>query len=106
MKFPNEMQKLRQMLTEMGIRWADASSIMSQAQIERSMNIFNLPEKEADISIYRTHFTAIGCHYSVICGYGTYGGEDGLLEMMSDDEEPTGWLTAEDIIGKIQEELR
>lgn len=106
MKFPNEMQKLRTMLTEMGIKWQDKSAIYPEDKILDIMNRFNVSREIADVSIYRTHFTAIGCHYSVIYSYNTYGGEEGLLEMMVDDEDPTGWLTAEDIIGQIQEKIK
>lgn len=106
MKMPSEMQKLRTMLTEMGIKWQDKSAIYPEDRILDIMKMFNVPREIADVSIYRTHFDAIGCHYSVICGYGTYGGEEGLLEMISDDEDPTGWLTAEDIIGQIQEQIK
>ena len=36
--------------------------------------------------------------HSVICGYGTYGGQEGLLEMMIGNNDPSGWHTAEDVI--------
>lgn len=50
--------------------------------------------------------------YSVVYGYGTYGGYDplyhkdnGLLEMWPIDgsESPHGWLTAEDVIKECLE---
>ena len=106
MKMPLEMQKLRTMLDEMGIKWQDKSAIYPEDKILAIMNRYNVPREIADVSMYRTHFNAIGCHYSVICGYGTYGGEKGELEMMVDDGEVTGWLTAEDIIGQIQEKIK
>lgn len=106
MKIPNEMSKLRTMLTEMGIKWQDKSAIYPENRIREIMNMFNVSRQIADVSIYRTHFDAIGCHYSVVCGNGTYGGEKGLLEMMVNGAEPTGWLTAEDIIGQIQEKIK
>ena len=106
MKFPNEMQKLRTMLTEMGIKWQDKSAIYPENKICEIMNMYNVSREIADVSIYRTHFYVGDYHYSVICGYNTYGGEKGLLEMMVDDEDPTGWLTAEDIIGRIQEKIK
>lgn len=106
MKIPNEMSKLRTMLTEMGIKWQDKSDIYPEDKILDIMNRCNVSREIADVSIYRTHFNAIGYHYSVIWGYGTYGGEDGLLEMMVDDEEPTGWLTAEDVISNVQERIK
>ena len=106
MKMPSEMQKLRTMLTEMGIKWEDKSAICTEDMIRIVMNMYNVSRETVDVSIYRTHFDAIGCHYSVVCGNGTYGGEEGLLEMMVNGAEPTGWLTAEDIIGQIQEKIK
>ena len=76
---PKKKKKLRTMLTEMGIKWQDKSLIYPEDKIIYIMNMYNLSREIADVSIYRTRFDAIGCHYSVICGYGTYGGEEGLL---------------------------
>lgn len=86
----NEMQKLRKLLDSMGIKWRDMSSIYPQ---------------DKQYSIYRTKFTVNGVKYSVIYGFITYGGEYGLLEIMIGNADPTGWLTAEDIIGIIQEKI-
>lgn len=86
----NEMEKLRKLLDSMGIKWRDMSSIYPQ---------------DKQYSIYRTKFTVNGVKYSVVYGFGTYGGEYGMLEMMVGDAEPKGWLTAEDIIGVIQEKI-
>lgn len=106
MEIPSEMQKLRQMLTEMGIKWQDNSAIYPENMIRVVMGMYNVSRESIDVSIYRTQFNVIGCHYSVVCGNGTYGGEEGLLEMMGDGEDPTGWLTAEDIIGQIQKKIK
>ena len=66
--------------------------------------------KEWPIWICRTHFEYKGIKFSVINGFGTYGGwyganpgmtEDknmGLLELMIEDNEPVGWLKAENIM--------
>lgn len=86
----NEMQKLRKLLDSMGIKWRDMSSIYSQ---------------DKQCSIYRTKFTVNGVKFSVAYGFCTYGGEYGLLEMKIGDADPTGWLTAEDIIGIVQEKI-
>ena len=92
-----EMKKLRQMLDEKNIPWHDASEIMSE-------------DKEWPMWICRTHFEYNGLKFSVVNGFGTYGGwyganpgmtEDenmGLLEIMIEDSDPVGWLKAEDII--------
>lgn len=81
-----EMENFRQMLNEEGIEWEDASSTDWWPT-------------------NRTHFDHRGFKWSVIHGYGTYGGfnpltdqDEGLLELMSDavnDGDPVGWLTAE-----------
>lgn len=92
-----EMKKLRQMLDKKNIPWHDASEIMSD-------------DKDWPMWICRTHFKYDGLKFSVINGFGTYGGlnganpgmtEDenmGLLELMIEDNEPVGWLKAENIM--------
>jgi len=79
------------------IPWYDASDIMSES-------------KEYPVWICRTHFEFKGLKISVVNGFGTYGGwcganpgmtEDenmGLLEIMIEDNDPVGWLKAEDIM--------
>jgi hypothetical protein len=94
------------MLDSMGIRWHDVSEKMAQTAIETAIKKLELPEKYVDYTIYRTHFCVGDSAYSVICGYATYGGEDGLLEMMGGGNDVEGWLTAEDVIGKIQDKLQ
>lgn len=91
-----EMQKLRKMLDKKNIPWHDASDVMSE-------------DKDWPMWICRTHFEYNGIKISVVNGFGTYGGwyganpgttEDknmGLLEIMIEDNEPVGWLKAEDI---------
>lgn len=87
-----EMTKLRKLLTEQGIEWHDAST-----------------PPDCPIQIDRTHFDYKGSSWSVINGFGTYGGYDshfnkknlGLLELMSaavNEGEPLGFLTAAAVI--------
>lgn len=81
-----EMKKFRAMLDAEHIEWADASEIGAYP-------------------ISRTHFSYRNFNWSVIHGYGSYGGiclltnkDNGLLELMShavNDGDPVGWLTAE-----------
>ena len=81
-----EMELFRKMLDDNGIEWHDAS--------------------ELDVyPITRTHFNYRGYDWSVIHGYGSYGGysffekDKGLLELMSDavnGGEPEGHLTAKE----------
>lgn len=98
-----EMNKLRQMLDKKNIPWHDKSEIMSE-------------NKDWPMWICRTHFEYKGIKFSVINGFGTYGGwfganpgiseeeNMGLLElMMDDDNEVFGWLEAEDIMKAIGE---
>lgn len=60
----------------------------------------------------RTKFMANGCEWSVIHGYGSYGGfnhfdpDAGLLEVMAqcvNDGNPVGWLTAEQVLKMVDE---
>lgn len=85
-KLCEEMKKFRQLLNINGISWEDDSDL------------------SRDLRIERTHFRHRDCDWSVIHGYGTYGGYNrverdmGLLELMSiavRNGEPVGYLTAE-----------
>lgn len=60
-------------------------------------------------SLYRLHFVYKGNKWSVVSGYGSYGGNKGLLEIMRlgqveseelypANDEPIGWLTAEEVM--------
>lgn len=93
MNIPKEMSKLRTTLTAMGIRWYDKSET------------FFITGIDTDFSIYRTKYKYKGSEYSVICGHGTYGGDEGLLEVWINRKgEPTGWHTADDIIAMMKGE--
>lgn len=95
MEICKEMIKLRKYLDEEGIKWKDASS------------------RNRLWWICRTHFEMNGYRWSVVNGYGTYGGSgildennQGLLELMCDyvnDGEPVGWLKAYDVIDYIKQ---
>lgn len=49
-----------------------------------------------------------GCEWDAICHYGSYGAERGLLEIMGNIVDPLagdsveGWLTADDVISRIE----
>ena len=102
-----EMKKLRKLLTERGISWKDASSTSTDEAIRHNIAI-GIDKAYADSTMYRTHFETGGYKYSVIYGYGSYGGydpcngaDDGLLECMTgalNGGEPVGGMTAEDIM--------
>lgn len=79
-----EMQKFRQLLDDVGIKWIDLSD-------------------NGGLPIERTHFECNGNYWSVVHGYGTYGGwfsniwtDRGLLEIRCGNDEPIGFLTAEE----------
>lgn len=85
-----EMKKLRALLDAENIEWEDKS----------------------DNSIYpicRTHFTYNGQRWSVIHGYGSYGGyspitesDRGLLEAYDFSSDPIGYLTAEEVMRYVK----
>lgn len=85
-----EMQLLRQMLEENGIPYKDNS-------------------QGEPLPITRTYFSYNGNQYSVVHGYGTFGGWDGfnqkdkgLLEMMENRDDPIGYLKAEAIMKYVK----
>lgn len=97
--FPNEMQRLRDMLDERGIEWHDAS--------DEPFDWWHLHEygSAGYDRIWRTHFVTDRSEFSVICGYGSYGREFDLLECMVDREEPHGYLSAENVMEMVEMEL-
>lgn len=92
---PEEMNKLRKLLDDMGIEWQDMSTTLIMDDLVK-----NLPP--IDLSMFRTHFSYNDVRISVICGYGSYGGKKGLLEMWDGNGEPEGYLTAEEVIERIK----
>ena len=85
----SEMEKLRSLLDEAGIEWWDDSEMENFAGPDTYME--------------RTKFEYRGHNWSVIHGFGSYGGYDrisrdkGLLELLSSaagDGNPIGYLTA------------
>lgn len=86
----NEMQKLRDWLKENDIDWYDDS------------------EDGDYFWMARTKFHVNDHFFSVINGFGSYGGlrfgfeNQRLLECMIDNSEPEGWLTAEDVEKRIK----
>lgn len=87
---PDEMIKLRKELDKLGVPWEDVSD-------------------DKFMKIYRTRFYIGKKRWSVISGYGTYGGEAGLLETWTltlNGGDPMGWLSAKDVIEKVKEVLK
>lgn len=86
-----EMERLRVLLDTEGVEWEDASDAGEYCQISR------------------THFMYRGQKWSVIHGYGTYGGLDSttgvdskLLEAWNFKDEPIGFLTAEEVMEYVR----
>ena len=103
-----EMKKLRDKLDKLGIVWHDETTSTPENVIEEMVRK-GCKRQYCEVTIYRTHFIINDVKYSVINGFGTYGGyepfsdqNNGLLEMMAEnDGDPVGWLTADDVINKI-----
>ena len=98
MEVCKEMQKLRDWLDKNNIDWEDASEDFSKDSID-------------DFWICRTWFEIKGKKFSVINGYGTWGGirfldekNVGLLEIMGLDNV-IGYMTADDVIAALSERL-
>lgn len=109
MKICDEMIKFREGLDKRGIKWIDKSDITTEERIKYFISQ-GISELFADATMYRTHFEHKGKKYSVIYGYGSYGGINAigqnnyLLEMMIDNNDPKGWLTADDIFKILDKE--
>lgn len=109
-----EMIKLRTKLDELNIHWYDVSDALPTKTDNLYMSeYYKIDETMLDdyikYHIDRTHFTYRNSCYSVINGFGTYGGylsspddNQGLLELMIDDVEPIGYLTADEVISIVQ----
>ena len=86
-----EMVKLRKMLDEKNIVYLDKSDPL-----------------DWPIRIDRTHFFYNKNFYSVVHGYGTYGGisiygkDHKLLEVQIGNHEPVGFKTADDVMKMLE----
>ena len=98
-----QMQNLRKLLDKKKISWEDHSEDMTT-------------NKNFPIWICRTWFKYNGIDWSVINGFGTYGGFNGvispnnqvnnlgLLELWNGKEDPVGFKTADEVLKIILEE--
>ena len=89
----DEMKKLREMLDKKGIKWMDYSDELIE---------------EKGYFMCRTRFLFNDKYWSVINGFGSYGGvdfetgiNDGLLEVYSVGMETIGFLTAKEVMAII-----
>ena len=90
-----EMVRLRTLLDQNGISWVDKSTRLTYPK-ELGFD---------DIFISRTHFDFRNYHWSAINGCGTYGEEEGLIELMSNavnGGEPIGYLTADEVMNLVK----
>ena len=97
-----EMIKFRELLDANGIEWWDSSTKYHNEEEEDYLGIFKID---------RTHFHHRDYDWSVINGYGTFGGygyfksNAGFLELMSNavnEGNPVGWLTAEEAFALVK----
>lgn len=91
----DEMIRLRTLLDQNGISWVDKSERLTYPK-ELGFD---------DIFISRTHFEFRNYHWSAINGCGTYGEEEGLIELMSNavnGGEPIGYLTADEVMNLVK----
>lgn len=101
----DEMIKLRNRLTRMGIPWIDRSHIVTDDELEK-LHSLGFPPEFIDTTIYRTNFEYAGIRFSVINGFSTWGGyspsrdlNEGTLEVLRcDTEEIDGGFTADEVI--------
>lgn len=101
MKVCEQMQQLRNLLDEKNIPWEDHSEDETR-------------DKDWPMWFCRTWFEYKGIKWSVINGFGTYGGwfganpgaseEEnlGLLELWNHESDPKGYLTADDVMKEIE----
>lgn len=100
----NEMDKLDAALTERGIQH-DYNRLFPEMDKFVKENADNLPGifKNKDFGSKITVYKDGKYLWDAICGYGTHGYKDGLLEIAGsiakDDVE--GFLTADDIINRL-----
>lgn len=83
-----EMSKLQKWLDDNGIKYERI--IEERPPLRRNQILIETDYKEL----------------SFICQWGSYGYYQGLIEMYDFQNEPIGFLTAEECIDKIKEELR
>lgn len=101
-----EMNKLEAYLKEKGFKYerTDSDNTIPQDQFEAMQKSLG-----RDIEPFDMHQIVVyengGRVWDVVCNKGTYGADQGLLEGMGTLFGPDveGWLTAEDVIKKIEE---
>jgi len=74
-------------------------------KLKDMLKIANIPFKEKDLDgTIQLISTSEYSEWDVVCHYGSYGGECGLLELWFHDGEPTGWLTAKQAFNLIKKD--
>lgn len=102
------MDQFRSKLDKEGIEWVDHSGDLKPSQAYFMANLGKpaglWASEISDYSMLRTWFDYRGYKWSVIIGYGSYGGNLGLLEVMSDainGGQPVGSLTPDDVMDYV-----
>ena len=94
-----ELNKLEKYLREKHIPYEriDQDEILDQYGLARQLERHQICVPEADSKLK---------DWDVICNWGSYGFEEGLLELYGSlcDGDVIGWLTAEDVIARIEKE--
>ena len=92
----SEMEKLQ--------KWLDKNNIKYERRIDDGVLIDITSGKRFNTN--QILIKANDIELSFICHYGSYGYEQGLIEMYDRENEPEGWLTAEKCINKLKEALQ
>lgn len=107
-----EIEKLHKMLLDAGIEheWIDRTPECYSELMAKHPDLFSEKEWGWQIVIYNRDGSRM---ISVIEGYGTYGVEQDLLEIMGlltpeerKYDSVAGWLTADDVFGRIERALK
>lgn len=103
-----ELDKLEAYLKEKGIKYKrvdEDTPVYMQIALKRDLDLKGLGEKH-QIIVYDEKGD---CAWDAICHYGSFGYEEGLLEVMgspvvreSDEDEVVGYLTAQDVIDRLE----
>ena len=96
-----ELQKLSEILTNLDIRWIDNSEDFGD-DLQKDLNL------KCGHGIERIFWILNGKRWSAVNGFGTYGGyladpekNKGLIELKIGDADLEGYLTAADVIVRM-----
>ena len=96
-----EMDKLDAMLTERGIEHTYGRRFPEMDElVSKEPDLFKGQDWGTQIVVYDGEMRA----WDAICGYGSYGYEQGLIEVMGSvmDKDVEGFLTADEVIKRLK----